>query len=113
MWLADDADASLRERAGGMQRRAFELQLPWGDDLSEEHLVPAVQERLHDVGVPTLVVVGDQDVEDVRRYARMLTAAIPGAESAVIEGAAHVPSLDRPREFDAVVLPFLERVLLV
>ena len=71
-----------------------------------------MHEPLHDVGVPTLVIVGDQDVEDVRRYARMLTSAIPGAESAVIEGAAHVPSLERPRQFDAVVLPFLERVLL-
>jgi pimeloyl-ACP methyl ester carboxylesterase len=38
-----------------------------------------------------------------------LAAGTPGAERATIAGAAHLPSLDRPEEFDQIVLDFLAR----
>jgi 3-oxoadipate enol-lactonase len=109
MWLADDVDPDVRERVRAMQLRAFELQMSWGDELSEDPLVADVQARLAEIEVPTLVVVGDRDVDDVQRYAHHLVASIRAAELAVIEGAAHLPSLERPQAFDAVVVPFLER----
>src|SRR5205085_1025172 len=109
LWLAEGVEPAVREDVRGMRRRAVELQLPWGDELTEECLVTDVQERLGDIRVPTLVVVGAEDVEDVRRYALVLESSIADAEYAVIEGAAHVPSLERPGAFDAAVLPFLER----
>ena len=93
-----------------MQRRAFELQLLWGDELNDGDLVHDLPTRLAEVAVPTFVVVGDEDVEDLRRYAQRLVSSIAGAELAVVAGAAHVPSLERPEAFDAAVLPFLERV---
>ena len=39
-----------------------------------------------------------------------LAAEIPGARRATIAGAAHVPSMERPAEFDELVLGFLEGV---
>jgi len=111
MWLAPGTDESVREHVRRMQRRAFELQLPWGDELTEEHLVAEVQTRLEDVRVPTLVVVGSADVDDVQQCGRRLLASLPESESATVVGAAHVPSLERPEDFDAAVRPFLERVL--
>jgi 3-oxoadipate enol-lactonase len=90
-----------------MQRRAFELQLPVGDDAHEELLVPDLAARLAEVDVPTLVAVGDEDLPDMHAIAERLAREIPGAQHATIGGAAHVPSMERPREFDELVLGFL------
>ena len=114
MWLAgphrslDDMDPAMRELVGEMQRQAFRQQ-EGDDDLRVLRLEPPASERLGDVKVPTLVLTGDDDVHDIHRIADRLAARIPGAERATIAGAAHLPSLDRPEEFDRIVLDFLAR----
>jgi pimeloyl-ACP methyl ester carboxylesterase len=57
--------------------------------------------------VPTLVVVGDEDVEDFRRIAGLVAAAIPGARRVVIRDAAHVVPLEQPQAFNRALLEFL------
>jgi pimeloyl-ACP methyl ester carboxylesterase len=92
-----------------MVRRALELQAPHWADFDEELLVPDVAERLGEVRVPTLVVVGEEDVEDMHTIATRLAAAIPDARLETIPGAAHFPSLERPDVFDPLVVGFLNR----
>jgi pimeloyl-ACP methyl ester carboxylesterase len=70
-------------------------------------LDPPAHERLADVRAPTLVVTGDEDVSDIHRIADRLVAGIPGARRATIAKAAHLPNLERPDEFDRLVLGFL------
>ena len=103
----EEVDSSVRAHVAEMQRRAFELQLPVGDNAEEELLVPDLAERLGEIRVPTLVLVGAEDVPDMHAIADRLAREIPGARHATIEATAHVPSMERPREFDALVLPFL------
>jgi 3-oxoadipate enol-lactonase len=102
-----DVAAAVRERVGVMQRRAFELQIPVGDEAEEEPLVPDLVQRLGEIDVPTLIVVGEEDRPDMHAIADRLEGSIPGARRATIPGAAHVPSLERPAEFDRLVLEFL------
>jgi pimeloyl-ACP methyl ester carboxylesterase len=106
----DEVDAFVRARVGEMQRRALELQVPVGDDADEELLVPDLPERLGEIRAPTLVVVGDQDQPDMQAIADRLEREIPGARGARIAGVAHVPSMEKPQEFDDLVLGFLEEV---
>lgn len=103
----DEVDATLRSRVGEMQRRAFELQLPVWEDADEELLVPDPGSRLAELRVPTLVLVGTEDLPDIHTIARRLAAGIPAARTAEIPGTAHVPSMERPEEFDRLVLDFL------
>lgn len=63
--------------------------------------------RLGTIGVPTLIVVGEQDIADVHAHSGAIEAAIPGARRVVIAGSGHVPHLETPDAFNAVVLPFL------
>jgi 3-oxoadipate enol-lactonase len=104
----EDVDPAVRERVGEMQRRAFELQLPVGDKAEEELLVPNLAQRLGEIGAPTLVVVGEEDVPFMHAIAERLGREIPGARHVTIADTAHVPSMERPREFDELVLGFLE-----
>jgi 3-oxoadipate enol-lactonase len=113
-WLAgpnrglDTIDPRLRELVAKMQRQAFEVQKDW-PDLRAARLDPPSSERLGDVRVPTLVLTGDDDVADIHEIAERLATGIPRAERATIAGAAHLPNLDRPEEFDRIVLGFLDR----
>jgi 3-oxoadipate enol-lactonase len=106
----EDVDPEVRARVAEMQRRAYELQMPVWETAEEEPLVGDLSERLGEVTVPTLVLVGDEDVPDMHQIADRLERELPNARRASIAETAHVPSLERPREFDELVLPFLQSV---
>lgn len=107
LWLAEDVDPDVRALVAEMQRKAFERQL--GHEVRTVRLEPPASTRLGEINVPTLVVTGDEDLRDIHEIADKLAAEIPGAERAHIAGAGHLPSLERPDEFDRVVLAFLRK----
>ena len=104
----EDVDPEVRSLVGEMQRRAYELQLPVWETVEEEPLIGDVATRLGEVRARTLVVVGEEDMPDMHQIADRLVREIPDVRRASIADTAHVPSLERPREFDALVLPFLQ-----
>ena len=100
----DQVDPELRARAMAMMADLFELP---EDEGTEQPLEPPAASRLAEIKVPTLVVVGDCDVEEILMAADFLAEGIPGAQKAVIPGVAHYPNMERPTEFNRVVLDFL------
>jgi 3-oxoadipate enol-lactonase len=99
-------DPGVRDRVAEMQRRAFELQASIEDD--EELLVEDLAQRLGEIQVPTLVLVGAEDVPDIQAIAERLAREIAGARLERIADTAHVPSMEQPEEFDRLVLGFLK-----
>jgi 3-oxoadipate enol-lactonase len=76
----------------------------------EEHMLPLEPpaiNRLSEVRVPTLIVVGDEDVPEVIEAAGILDQGITGARKVVIHGMAHHPHMEKPEEFNRIVLDFL------
>ncbi|EGX60846.1 hydrolase [Streptomyces zinciresistens K42] len=71
---------------------------------------PDYRDLLTRVTVPALVVVGADDTYTPVADARATHAALPDATLCVIEDAAHLPNLERPRAFDAALEDFLARV---
>jgi pimeloyl-ACP methyl ester carboxylesterase len=106
LWVGD-ASPEVRELVATMQRRAFEIPTPDPEPTAPPPLDPPASARLADIAVPTLVVVGERDVDDIRRIADVLTDGIPDARQEVVAGAAHLPPLERPDEFNALLLDFL------
>ena len=58
--------------------------------------------------MPTLLVVGDADLPELRSLAERLAQELPEARLATIEGAGHLPSLERPDELNRLLLDFLQ-----
>jgi 3-oxoadipate enol-lactonase len=102
----------VRARVAEMQRSSFETLVRAYEGSPEPGPVtwadPPAATRLGDVSVPTLVVVGTLDQPDFLRISARLAAEIPGAENAELE-TAHLPALERPDEFNEIVLEFLGR----
>jgi pimeloyl-ACP methyl ester carboxylesterase len=68
----------------------------------------SVKERLHEIKCPTLVVAADEDytpLDDKKEY----TALIPNAKLVVIEDARHAVSVEKPEEFNTIVMDFLKQ----
>lgn len=69
----------------------------------------SVLERLPEIGVPTLVVVGAEDRPIPPARSREMHARLPDAELVVVPGAGHLSALERPGAVTDAVLDFLVR----
>ena len=67
-----------------------------------------VMDRLGEIHVPTLVLVGANDMMTPPKYAGFLAQGIKGASLVTIEGAGHSPMLDKPAEVAAVIQRFID-----
>jgi 3-oxoadipate enol-lactonase len=69
----------------------------------------SLTERLEEISVPTLVLVGNQDILTPRGDSEDLAERIPTAELVVISGAAHGFMVEHASTFNKVLLDFLRR----
>ena len=103
----EQVNASVRRRVHDMQYHAFMVPIP--EAAEELALQPPAITRLEEVSVPTLIMVGDYDIPDKLALAQKLADEIPGAQQVVIPGVAHMVNMEKPGEFNRVVLDFLNR----
>jgi 3-oxoadipate enol-lactonase len=99
-----------------VRRRVYDMNLrnclrtediEWPD---AQQLEPPASERLSEIRVPTLLIIGDGDVREQITVTDILATNITGAHKAVMHGVAHVPNMERPAEFNRIVLDFLKEV---
>jgi len=71
-----------------------------------------VRSRLHRISAPTLFVWGREDRRSSWRQAEQAARTMPDARTIVLEGCGHACYIERPQEFNEIVLSFLsaERV---
>ena len=98
---SDRVAPSIRSFVGQMQLKAFENTDGWDDeDLEDQGLEPAIGTRAAEIKAPTRILVGDLDVAAVGHTADRLAAEIPGASLVRWPDVAHLPSLERPADFN-------------
>src|SRR5438309_2142279 len=66
--------------------------------------------RLHQLRVPTLVLVGDSDLPFFQIAADVLAFEIPGAQKVSVKGGGHIVNMIEPERYNAEVTRFLEEV---
>ena len=103
--LPDDAREALV--------RDFDRILPVGFAGTAEALVADVNafERIHELTMPTLVVIGDKDRAFKERAPAMIAQIRPDlAHSVTIENAGHAANLEQPEAFEAALFTFAEGI---
>lgn len=68
------------------------------------------RERVAAIGVPTLVIVGEEDKVTPPDLSRELARSIAGARMRAISGAGHLTNIEKPDEFNRLVEEFVESV---
>jgi 3-oxoadipate enol-lactonase len=114
MWV-DGPNQSQARVAPALRERVREMILGTYTSHTTEgkpqRLDPPAAKRLGDVNTPTLIILGDLDESGVLAAADQLARGIPGARKVVIVGTAHMPSMEKPGEFNQIVLDFLKSAL--
>lgn len=109
MWLdgpqAEDGrvEGPVRELFFDMNRTRREKPELTGQEFPD----PAI-DHIHKIAVPTLLVAGALDYPDVLEAHELLADEIEDSFAILLDDMAHLPSLERPDEFNPVLLEFLE-----
>jgi 3-oxoadipate enol-lactonase len=103
-------DPALRAFVGTMQRDAFELPEWDPDDAPETELSPPADARFAEIDCWTLVIVGEADQPAIVDAAGRLAAHVPAARLVSWPDVGHMVSLERPGEFERLVLDFIDAV---
>lgn len=104
-----EVDMDVRDAVGGwldelLPRQAAQIRAGAGD---AQLVKPLMRDRLDDLPMPALVVVGRHDDIGMRNAARHIADHVPDADLVELDRAAHLPNLERPERFDELLLRFL------
>lgn len=108
-WL--DGPRSRSGRVGGDARALFldmnaiALAKP---QLTLEEQRPDAWRRVDQVSAPSLLIVGDEDFSAIIERHEALSETMPNAFAVMLEGVAHIPSIERPDLVNALLLEFLD-----
>lgn len=113
MWLDGPGQASDRvapgvralflDMAQGAFRRRTEYRFP-------EPLNPSAALRLREIACPTLVATGELDYEESHAFAALFEREIKGVLRTDLAGVAHLPPLERPEGFVALLEEFVTSI---
>ncbi len=104
--VAKSASAAIREQLRG-SLSALRVE-PYKQAL---HAIVTTDFRpvLPKITVPTLVIVGDEDIVTPPSASEFLVKNIPGASLVKILGAGHLTNIEKPEAFNVALGPFLDR----
>jgi 3-oxoadipate enol-lactonase len=101
----EQVDPAFRARAHELARGVYTATDEGG---RSSQLEPPAIERLGELRVPVLIVVGDLDQPDILRIADRLSLDVPGTRRVFMRGTAHLPSMEQPERFNAILREFLD-----
>jgi 3-oxoadipate enol-lactonase len=100
----EKVNPSVREKVRQMAIGSIQN---WNAESREIRLEPPAIDRLTEIRVPTLVVVGDLDMPDIMEIVGLIEKNVKGAQKAIIKDTAHMVNMEKPKEFNRIILNFL------
>ncbi len=79
----------------------------WTYRRTEQPLQPPAVNRLSEINVPTLVIIGDEDFPYIKDIASVITKGVKNGRLVEIPRAGHMTNLDEPMSFNAALSAFL------
>ncbi len=112
MWLEHELFAPARERPNCRARLTQIVSessgWTWVNRSPARGIRPPSGERLSEIHVPTLVIVGERDLPDFQRIADALATGIPTVRKIVMRGVGHMSNMENDDKFNSIVLNFLD-----
>ncbi|HZQ07750.1 MAG TPA: alpha/beta hydrolase [Anaerolineae bacterium] len=102
----DQVDPTIRSRVAAMDTASMRINT---EGYQPQRLHPPAIERLGEVRVPTLVIIGDADQPDLIELSYRLAREIPNAQLLELHDVAHLPNLERPEEVNQAIENFPPR----
>jgi pimeloyl-ACP methyl ester carboxylesterase len=113
LWLGTDWFAPAHKKPAALTslKRMVADYSGWDfvNDNPVRRLKPPAHERLEEISIPTLVIVGEEDLPFYNLpVADTLASRIPHAQKAIMPGVGHMSNMEDPQRFNEIVLSFLD-----
>jgi pimeloyl-ACP methyl ester carboxylesterase len=99
----EEVDPYVREKVRAMARNGLE------HAMEGRSIDPLAIDRLDELQLPMLVVLGELDMPGIHEISEMLVAANPNAELVTIPDVAHMLNMEAPERFNQLLLEYLSR----
>lgn len=100
----DRVPAAVRDAVREMDRPLYRRDLVFGRPIP---LQPPASERLSEVSLPVLAIVGELDTSGTRASAIHLEAQVAGARRVVLPGVAHMIGMEAPERLAELIAEFV------
>lgn len=100
-------DPAFRVQAKMMSRAVYDHA---HEEITPIPLDPPAAERLHEITIPLIYIYGDLDSSFMHAVAKVYARDVVGAEVVEMKGTAHLPSMEKPDEFNALLREFLAKL---
>ena len=104
---AESVPATVHAKALKMIKHTLELPDEGGNRIELE---PPAISRLDEIKQPVLIIVGENDQPDIFEISQLIRDSIPQAEAVIIDGAAHLVNMEKPKEVNRLILDFLDHL---
>lgn len=103
----EEVNPAVRQLVGEMQKTAFLIEFP--EDIKQVGLEPPASGRLAEIQAPALLISGALDLPEKLTLADEIMAVLPQATQVVIPDTAHLMTMEAPKQFNEVLLSFLQK----
>ncbi|WP_233842393.1 alpha/beta hydrolase [Dyella sp. 2HG41-7] len=95
-----DVDPVARKRTEAMTARLFKREISYWTHAAKDQRTPSPSalERLQDIDVPTVLIVGSEDQPEVHALSKELVEGLLHARMVVVHGAGHHVNLEAPAQ---------------
>jgi 3-oxoadipate enol-lactonase len=104
--IAGNHEAARKALYEALLHYPHNLQYPGKFEVRSE---PPAVDRLAEIRVPTLILVGEHDIPDVHAYSGAIEVSIWGARREVIQDAGHLIALEQPDRVSKIITRFVEK----
>jgi len=102
----ENVNQNMRQLAYEMNRTALGHEVKeLGEPLADSDLL--AYERLNEIDIPVLIIVGSQDVPYMHAAADYMDKGLKNSRVVIVEDAAHLPNMDQPVKFQRILTDFL------
>lgn len=101
----NEVDPATRKHTEAMTTRLFKREMSYWTRAAQDQRVPkpGALERLHEIDVPVVLIVGSEDQIEVHQLAKELMEGLPQARMFVVHGAGHHANLEAPVQVLGIV----------
>lgn len=100
-------DQGFRAQAKMMSRAVYDHV---DEEITPIPLDPPAADRLDAINAPLIYIYGDLDASEMMAMGQAYKDKVAGAELVEMKGTAHLPSMEKPEEFNAILRGFLGKL---
>ena len=108
----NEVDPAARRHTEAMTAQLFKRETSYWTRAAQDQRTPtpSALERLHEIDIPTVLIVGSEDQIEVHQLAKELLHGLPRARMYVVHGAGHHANLEAPTQVLGIVREALSAV---